>query len=135
MTHSHHLDRLNAGIGQAESNQKLFPDSNAPARPRVARNAELLPTPVEPYSSIVETACDDCGGDGRDHGCRDDYETCESCGGSGKQAVLRNWLGEAFQIEEGKLQIAPQREHLRAFRFYATQLVNALNEPFSREVA
>jgi hypothetical protein len=140
MPHSHHLNRLQAGLGLATNaevaaNQSLFPDSNTPAKPIVARNAEQLPAPVEPYSSIMEVACHDCGGDGRDHGCADDYYACEACGGSGTEAVLRNWLGEAFQLSEGQLDTDLRIEHVRAMRHYATQVLNAYATPLAREVA
>jgi hypothetical protein len=95
-----------------------------PARPLVARCAEDLPLAFPPYSSIIETDCDDCGGDGRNHDLDDDYEPCDHCI-DGKQSVLRNWLGEAFQIENGQLEISPRREHLTAIRHYATQMLKA----------
>jgi hypothetical protein len=44
-----------------------------------------------------------------------------------RQAVLRNWLGEAFQIEAGELKIEPRREHLKALRHYARTVLNAYN--------
>jgi hypothetical protein len=132
---AHHLNRLHAGVSQVERNQELFTDANAPAKPVFARHAELLPAPVEPYSSIIEIDCDDCGGDGRDHGCHDDYSPCEACGGSGREAVLRNWLVEAFQIEEGFQQIDLRREHLTALRHYAKQVLDAYAGPLAREVA
>jgi endogenous inhibitor of DNA gyrase (YacG/DUF329 family) len=122
-------------ISTIARNQQLFTDPNSPARPLVARSPEQLPAPVEPYSTIVITKCDDCGGDGADHSQRDDYYPCEFCSGSGEQAVLRNWLGEAFQIESGLLAIEPQREHLTALRLYATQVLNVYNSEHAREVA
>jgi hypothetical protein len=135
MNHSHHLDRLAVGIAEASRNQKLFPDVNAPAKPRVARHAELLPSPIEPYSSIIETDCDDCAGTGAASGKHEDYDPCGFCNGSGKQAVLRNWLGEAFQIEAGQLAMNPQIEHLRALAHYTKQVLNAYVAPLAREVA
>jgi hypothetical protein len=111
----HHIERLN---------QALFTDPNAPAKPLVARHAELLPDPIPPYSSIIETACDDCGGTGAASGKHEEYDPCTYCNGSGKQAVLRNWLGEAFQIAQGKLAITCEREHLQAMVHYAKQVVN-----------
>ena len=113
-----------------------FIESNTPARPQVARTAEQLPKPRPPYSTIVITKCDDCGGDGRDHGQQDDYYPCNYCGGSGEQAVLRNWFGEAFQIESGVLTtVDVQREHLTALRHYATQALNAYMTEKVKEVA
>jgi hypothetical protein len=126
--HCHHIDRLQAGIAEADANQSLFPDANAPARPRVAAHSELLPEPVAPYSSIVETDCDQCGGTGSAGGKREEYDPCTFCNGSSKQAVLRNWLGEAFQIESGTLKMAPRREHLAALRAYAKACLNVYME-------
>lgn len=119
--------RLQTGIVDAERNQVLFPDPNAPAKPLVARHAELLPAPVEAYSSIIEMACDDCAGTGAASGIREEYDPCTYCNGSGKQAVLRNWLVEAFQIEAGELKMEPRREHLAALRQYAKTVLNAYN--------
>jgi len=127
-----HANRAEAAAHLADQNEALFPDRNAPAKPIVARHAEQLPAPIAPYSSIVEMPCDDCGGDGADRGTLREYEPCEVCGGSGKQAALRNWLGEAFQIESGQLDMNPEREHLIALRHYATEFVTALN---NREAA
>jgi hypothetical protein len=104
------------------SNQALFPDPNAPAKPRVARHAVLLPAPIAPYSSIIETDCEDCAGTGAASGKNEEYEPCTFCNGSGKQAVLRNWLGEAFQIADGQLRMNPEPEHLQALRAYAAPL-------------
>lgn len=126
--HCHHIDRLQAGIAQADANQALFPDLNAPAKPRVAAHAESLPEAVAPYSTIVETDCEDCGGTGSAGGKRDEYDPCHYCGGSCKQAVLRNWLGEAFQIEAGMLKIEPKREHLAALRHYAKACLDVYME-------
>lgn len=134
MSQSLHLNRLQAGLAEVSANQSLFPDANTPARPIVALHAELLPAPVEPYSSIIELDCDVCGGDGRNHDCPDDYERCEHCAG-GEVAVLRNWLTEAFQISEGQLDTDLRIEHLRAMRHYAKQVLNAYVAPLAREVA
>jgi hypothetical protein len=114
-----------------EDNLALFPDPNAPAKPRVAAHAELLPGPVPPYSTIIETDCDDCVGTGAASGIREEYDPCAYCNGSGKQAVLRNWLGEAFQIEAGELKMEPRREHLAALRQYAKTVLNAYNSDHS----
>jgi endogenous inhibitor of DNA gyrase (YacG/DUF329 family) len=122
MTHNcHHLNR-------ADQNQALFTDQNAPARPLVARHAKLLPTPVAPYSSIIEVDCDECGGTGSANGKEEEYEPCGYCGGSRKQATLKNWLVEAFQIESGELNANPQIEHLRALSFHLRQVTNAYME-------
>jgi hypothetical protein len=127
---------MNPQSAATRRNQSLFPDQNAPAKPQCARTAEELPTPVPPYSTIIITPCDTCGGDGADHGEKDDWYPCNFCGGSGEQAVLRNWLGEAFQLENGTLvNIEPQREHLTALRRYATQVLNVYNSEHAREVA
>lgn len=126
--HCHHIDRLQFGIAQADANQALFPDTNAPAKPRVAAHSELLPEARAPYSTIVETDCDDCAGTGSAGGQREEYDPCNFCNGAGKQAVLRNWLGEAFQIESGTLKIEPKREHLAALRHYAKALLNVYME-------
>jgi hypothetical protein len=139
MNSSLHLNRLQAGVAavatnQVSANQSLFPDANAPAKPIVARHAELLPAPVEPYSSIIELDCDVCGGDGRNHDCHDDHEPCEHCV-DGKLVVLRNWLTEAFQISEGHLDTDLRIEHLRALRHYTTQVLHAYLAPLAREVA
>jgi hypothetical protein len=128
-THNcHHLARALA------NNQALFPDRNAPAKPIVAKFAQELPCAVEPYSSIVTVECDRCGGTGSNGGPREEYDPCDACGGTRTMQALRNWLGEAFQIENGQLDMNPQREHLRALRHYATQLLNALNTPLSFEI-
>jgi hypothetical protein len=119
----------------AELNQALFTDSNAPAKPLVARHAELLPDPVLPYSSIIETACDDCDGTGATSGKHEEYDPCTYCNGSGKQAVLRNWLGEAFQIGAGQLAMNPEREHLQAIAHYAKQVLDAYAEQQAGKVA
>jgi hypothetical protein len=111
----------------------LFPQSET-FKPQVASLAEYLPAPVPPYQTIIIADCDYCGGDGRNHDLDDDYEPCEHCN-SGKVFVLRNWLGEAFQIENGMLTIEPRREHLTALKHYATQVVNVYNTDHSREVA
>jgi endogenous inhibitor of DNA gyrase (YacG/DUF329 family) len=134
-TCSIHLNRLEAGLAEVDRNRSLFSDPNAPAKPRVAAHAELLPTPVPPYSSIVEMDCDDCGGTGSANGKNEEYEPCHFCNGSCKQAVLRNWLAEAFQIETGQLNADPQREHLQALRYYARLVLNAYNERLTWEVA
>jgi hypothetical protein len=115
-------------------NQALFPDPNAPAKPLVARHSELLPAPVEPYSSIIETDCDDCAGTGAASGKREEYDPCGYCNGSGKQAVLRNWLVEAFQISAGRLKMNPRIEHLRALKHYATQILEAYVTPLAMPV-
>jgi hypothetical protein len=115
--------------------QALFTDPNAPAKPLVARHAELLPDPIPPYSSIIETDCDDCGGTGAASGKHEEYDPCTYCNGSGKQAVLRNWLGESFQLAAGQLHIEPRREHLRAMAHYAKQVLDAYAEEHSRKVA
>jgi len=107
-------------LPRVAKNQALFPDTNAPAKPRVARHAEELPSPVGPYSGIIEIECDDCAGTGASRDCLDDYEPCEHCSG-GQVAVLRNWLVEAFQIEAGQLKIEPRIEHLTALRRYAME--------------
>jgi hypothetical protein len=98
-------------------NQALFPDPNAPAKPRVARHAELLPAPIAPYSSIVEDDCDECGGSGSAGRKNEDYEPCTYCV-DGKVAVLRNWLVEAFQIADGVLDVELRREHIQALRAF-----------------
>jgi hypothetical protein len=121
-----HLERLN---------QALFTNPNAPAKPVVARHSELLPAPVEPYSTIIETACDDCDGTGAASGKHEEYDPCTYCNGSGKQAVLRNWLGEALQIGAGQLRIEPRCEHLTALRFYADTVAKVHCQEHSREAA
>lgn len=115
-------------------NLSLFPEQPS-FKAQVARFPEDLPAPIPPYSTIIMAECDDCGGDGRNHHIDDDYEACEFCAGSGEQAVLRNWLGEAFQIENGMLAIEPRREHLTALKHYATQVVNVYNNDYAVEVA
>jgi hypothetical protein len=130
-----HTAAQSAAEGErAEQNQALFTDPNAPAKPRYASSAEDLPAPVEPYSTIIEADCDVCGGDGRNHDIQDDYEPCEHCI-EGKVAVLRNWLGEALQIEAGQLHVEPRREHLTALRHYTQRVVNVDCQEQSGEAA
>jgi hypothetical protein len=112
------LQRVIRATSEVERNQALFPDPRYPARPRMARAIEDLPAPVEPYSTIVEAVCDDCGGDGRNHDLDDDYEPCEHCV-DGTVYVLRNWLGEALQIADGHLNVDLRREHVIALSHYA----------------
>ena len=105
-------------MNRIASNQALFPDPNAPAKPRVARHAELLPAAIAPYSSIIEDDCDECNGTGSAARKNEDYEPCGYCL-DGRVAVLRNWLVEAFQIADGLLQVELRREHIQALNHYA----------------
>jgi hypothetical protein len=112
-----------------------FPYLNVSAKATVARSADDLAAPVPPYSTIIYQDCDDCGGDGCDHNDNDDYYACDHCT-EGKQAVLRSWLVEAFQIEAGILSgVDPRREHLTALLAYAKAAVNAHAVEHTLEVA
>jgi hypothetical protein len=110
------------------------PEPEHTVKPQCARDREDLAAQVPPYRTIIEAQCDYCGGDGRNHGLTDDYEPCEHCK-DGRVFVLRNWLGEAFQIESGLLTIEPRREHLTALRHYATRVLNFYNSEHAQEVA
>jgi hypothetical protein len=120
------LENVSVGIPDATGFSARSRKTN-PIPPTSAKTIGSDPLP--PFSDLVETDCQDCGGKGFDPGALNavEAEECTWCHGSGRESILRNYLAEAFRIAakpDTNLEI--ERAHLVALIAYARQTVSAL---------
>src|SRR5438105_3655737 len=106
----------------------LVTTSKAVMNPMVEFQSEKLDDP--PFTVYELEDCEECGGRGYDLGGLNptEYDPCPKCGGAQKEHVLRDYLGEAFLIIQGKSAMVTERKHLIAVVAYARRFVTAAME-------